>query len=152
MGDDLKNLGKRGGWLNTLTKPKPTRAQDIDSNVVTRYGAVNSTDVEEMRRMVALDGQNLDLKDMLAFTLYSQDRIDEAMEVYKQLLNQRHQPAMQRMNIGNCYYKKKLYHLAVKEWEWVLRMEDATPDVIQKAKDRIQKIKQGLSVNFDGRY
>lgn len=147
MADDLKKLGKRG-WLTNMTKPKQDRDKALDSNIVTRYGAVPHADVEEMRRLVAIDAENLDLKDMLAFTLYSQDRLDEAMELYKELLNNRHKPAQQRLYLGNCYYRKRLYHLAVKEWEWVAAMDEASPELREKARQRVEKVKKGVAIEF----
>lgn len=146
MAKDLKNLGRRSVFDN-LTKPKEPQ-RSVDEGVVTRYAAVPTTNLEDLRRMVATSPDNLDLKDMLAFTLYSNDRIDEALQVFKDLLNRRHKVGIQRLYLGNCYYKKKLYHLAVKEWEHVAKMPDAEPDLKKRAQERIDRVRQGLAIDF----
>jgi cytochrome c-type biogenesis protein CcmH/NrfG len=146
MAKDLKSLGKRG-WLNTLTRPKTPRPA-VDSGVVTRYGAVPHADVEEMRRLVTLDQNNVELKDMLAFTLYSQDRLDEAITIYRELLSQGHKPASQRLYLGNCYYRKQLLHLAVKEWQWITEQSGVDPALKRRAQTRMEKVRAGVAIDF----
>lgn len=146
MAKDLKNLGKRG-WLNTLTKPKAPRPA-VDSGVVTRYGSVPLADVEEMRRLVELDDSNLDLKDMLAFTLYSMDRLDEAIQLFRDLLTRGHKVAQQRLYLGNCFYRKGLLHLAVKEWEWIAENREVDSAMRERARTRMEKVRQGVAIDF----
>lgn len=145
---DLKNLGKRS-WIDNVTKPKGGGKDKVDSGVVTRYGAVPSQNVDELKALVLRDNENLELKDMLAFSLYSNDRIDEAIALFKELLNKRHRVDLQRLYLGNCFYKKKLYHLAVTEWEFIVKMAEADPAVKDKAKIRLDKVRAGVAVDFD---
>lgn len=137
---DLKRLGRQS-WLKNMTKPKTERPK-VDSGVVTRYSAVPRMDVSELRRFVELDPSNVELKDMLAFQLYSLGSLDEALELFRDLLQRKHKPAQQRLYIGNCYFQKGLAHLAVLEWEWILSQPDADPQVVEKARERIAKTRE----------
>lgn len=147
MAGDLKNLGKKG-WLSNLTQPKKPRVEQQDPNVVTRYAAVPLQDIDDLKGLVERDPENLELKDMLAFSLYSQERLEEAVAIFKDLLNRRHRPGTQRLYLGNCFYKRKLFHLAVKEWEWVAKDEDADPAVREKCRERIEKVRAGQAIEF----
>ncbi len=147
MGDDLKNLGRKS-WIQNVQKPAEKRESKTDSGVVTRYAAVPSASIAELQAMVARDPGNLELKDMLAFSLYSSEKIDEAVAIYKDLLNHRHRVDNQRLYLGNCYYKKKLFHLAVMEWEHVAKMEDADPELRSRARQRVDQVRKGMAIEF----
>lgn len=147
MADDLKNLGRRS-WIEGVSTDKKKTGLETDSGVVTRYAAVDGQSVDELQTLVGRDPDNLELKDMLAFTLYSNERIDDAIAVFKDLLNRRHNVNTQRLYLGNCYYKKKLYNLAVKEWEHVFNSAEADDDLKERARSRIERVKQGIAIEF----
>jgi tetratricopeptide (TPR) repeat protein len=84
------------------------------------------------------EGIDLDLQDWLAFMLYTNNQLDEAIELYKRLLTSNHRSENQHFYLGNAYFKKGLVKLAVEEWKRVVLL-DPESKLGQKAKVRIEQ-------------
>lgn len=95
------------------------------------------------RRNLAQDPANPNLKDWLAFNLYANDEVDEAIELYEELIASGHQNSDQFYYLGNAYYKRGDYEQALDAWR---RVSDLAPGTkrAQKAFDRIRKLKRQL--------
>jgi hypothetical protein len=73
--------------------------------------------------------------------------LDEAIEVFKDLIALGHNLANQHLYLGNCYYKKGLIQMALLEWE---KVQKVTTDASfrERARSRIQRAKAGVSIVF----
>ena len=141
-GSDLSRLGKKSWVKQQLEKPKSS-----DDNVVTSYSNVPATGIEELKRMVDENPENLDMKDMLAFMLYSNERWDEAIEVFKDLVARNHNPGNQHLYLGNIYYRKGLIQFALIHWDKVREYSPSSMEA-KKARERAARVRQGLSINL----
>jgi len=142
-GPDLSRLGKRSWVKEQLDGP-----DERDDSVVTGYSGVPSTGIEELRRLTDANPDNVDMKDMLAFMLYSNDRLDEALEVFHDLVDRGHNPGNQHLYLGNIYYRKGLTTMALLHWDKVRECAPSSPEAA-KARERAARVRQGLSLNLD---
>ena len=142
-GSDLSRLGKRS-WVKEQLDGPPAR----DDSVVTGYSGVPATGIEELKRMVDQNPDNLDMKDMLAFMLYSNNRLDEAIEVFKDLVERKHNPGNQHLYLGNIYYRKGLIQMALVHWDKVRECAPASKEAA-KARERAATVRQGVALNLD---
>jgi tetratricopeptide (TPR) repeat protein len=92
--------------------------------------------------MLKNDPENLDLQDWLAFMLYTNNQLDEAIAIYKKLLGRNHKSETQHYYLGNAYCKKGLTQLAVEEWEQVVTL-DPGGKLGKKAAVRIEQLQAG---------
>jgi tetratricopeptide (TPR) repeat protein len=142
---DLSRLGRRS-WVKETLEGPPER----DDSIVTGYSGVPLSGIEELRRVVDQKPDSLQLKDMLAFMLYSNDRLDEALEVFRELAGRGHNVANQLLYLGNIYYRKGLLQLALTEWDKCRRAAPNSEEAA-KASERARKVREGLAVNLDDR-
>ena len=126
--------------LSFLLKPGavkgPERKKGAEG-LITDYRNEPQEGLDEVRKMIASDPENLDLQDWLAFMLYSNGEWDEALEVYKRLLAASYRSAHQHLYIGNCYYKKGLRTLAIENWKKAASLDEGS--IGRKAEKRLAK-------------
>ena len=105
---------------------------------LTNFGGDQNLDVEEIERMLAAQPDNKELRDWLAFSLYTNNRFKEAIKHYIILISQSPNNENYDYYLGNCYYRSGLKALAIVEWKKVTQIN---PDgkLAKKAQERIQK-------------
>lgn len=134
---DLRDLLK--------SSPKKDNRSDLQKKIdgqITEYTEGSGEGIEEVRAMLAADPENLDLQDWLAFMLYTNNQLDEAIEIYKKLLGRNHKSETQHYYLGNAYCKKGLVQLAIEEWRRVVEI-DAESKLAKKAAVRIEQAQAG---------
>lgn len=140
---DLTELLKSSAAKRKESAAAPTPAEKdhlqrkIDGQI-TEYTEGSGEGIDEVRLMLQNDPENLDLQDWLAFMLYTNNQLDEAIELYKRLLTSNHRSENQHFYLGNAYFKKGLVKLAVEEWKRVVLL-DPESKLGQKAKVRIEQ-------------
>jgi len=139
---DLKDLLKASSRREPLTEApdKASLQRKIDGQI-TEYTEGSGEGIEEVRMMLTNDPENLDLQDWLAFMLYTNNELDEAIELYKKLLAAEHRAENQHFYLGNAYYKKGLIKLAIEEWKRVVGL-DPESKIGKKAAVRIEQAQQ----------
>ena len=139
---DLKDLLKSTpkSAVDDLGEDKHHLQRKIDGQI-TEYTEGSGEGIDEVRLMLEADPENLDLQDWLAFMLYTNNQLDEAIELYKRLLSANHRPENQHFYLGNAYFKKTLVKLAVEEWKRVVEL-DPDSKMGKKAKVRIEQAQQ----------
>lgn len=105
---------------------------------MTNFAGDQNLDVEEIERLLQSQPDNTELRDWLAFSLYTNNRFKEAIKHYIILISQ--QPGNENYHyyLGNCYYRSGLKALALVEWKKVTQI---SPDgkLAKKAQERITK-------------
>ena len=136
---DLRNL------LKQASKKEPAADADDEKSLqrkidgqITEYTQGSGEGIDEVRMMLKNDPDNLDLQDWLAFMLYTNNELDEAIDIYKRLLAANHRPENQHFYLGNSYYKKGLTKLAIEEWKRVVEL-DPESKLGKKAKVRLEQ-------------
>ena len=136
---DLRDL------LRAAPKKEPAADADDEKSLqrkidgqITEYTEGSGEGIDEVRMMLKNDPDNLDLQDWLAFMLYTNNELDEAIELYKKLLSANHRPENQHFYLGNAYYKKGLTKLAIEEWKRVVEL-DPESKMGGKAKVRLEQ-------------
>jgi len=132
-GGKSSNKGGNGGSDNREAAVK----RKIDGQI-TEYTKGSGEGIDDVRLMLQSDPDNVDLLDWLAFMLYTNNSLDEAIELYKKLLALNHRPDNQHFYLGNAYFKKGLAKLAIESWKKVMEL---APDskLARKAKVRIEQ-------------
>ena len=97
-----------------------------------------ASEIAQIRTMLEKNKENLDLREWLAFKLYSDGQYDEAIELYEDLVRRGHRIVNQHFYLANAYYKKGRIRDACNSWRIVA--ETAPNDVKgQKAAARLEK-------------
>jgi len=138
---DLANLVKLG------TSPGKKKDDDTDAlnqvrrkidGQITEYTEGSGEGIDDVETMLKADPDNVDLQDWLAFLYYTNNRLDEAIDLYKKLLASGHKADTQYFYLGNAYYKKGLSQLAVEQWKKSLEVAPTGP-MARKAQARIDE-------------
>ncbi len=133
---DLRDL------LKSSPKDSRTDLQKKIDGQITEYTEGSGEGIGEVRAMLEADPENLDLQDWLAFMLYTNNELDEAILIYKKLLARDHKSETQHYYLGNAYCKKGLVQLAIEEWKRVVLI-DAESKLAKKAAVRIEQAQSG---------
>jgi len=105
---------------------------------LTNFGGDQNLDTDEIEQLLVNQPENLELRDWLAFSLYTNNNFKEAIKHYIKLISQAPDVESYHYYLGNCYYRSGLKALAIVEWKKVTRL---SPDskLSQKANERIKK-------------
>jgi len=140
--EDLKDFLREEGDLSDDTLDRETPI-----SVVSSFAGKRANEAVEMaRKGLAADPANPRLKDWLAFNLYANNEVEEAIQLYGELLAANDENPEQHYYLGNCYYKIGDFMAAIAEWKRVIEL---TPDSRRgrKAQDRIQRVRIQLYRN-----
>lgn len=105
---------------------------------LTEYRVGDGEGMDEIRGLLEGDPENALLLEWLAFSLYTNGDIDEAIETYERLVQVDPDNPAHRFYLGNCYYKRKRMPMAVACWEKVVAL---APDgaLASKARKRAKR-------------
>lgn len=117
----------------------PPEEETDRSALLTQYTSGDGGGVEEMERMLAVDPDNLQLMDWLAFMYYSNDEIDKAVKAYSKIIALEPGNASQHYYLGNCYCKIGNNEQARIQWEEVQKLKPGSK-YAQKAGNRMMKL------------
>ena len=105
---------------------------------LTNFGGDQNLDTDEIEQLLVNQPDNLELRDWLAFSLYTNNRFKEAIKHYIKLISQASDVESYHYYLGNCYYRSGLKALAIVEWKKVTQLNPSSK-LSQKAKSRIEK-------------
>lgn len=135
----------KDGQKKPTTKGGPTEPPSMEAvrrridGQITEYTEGSGEGIPDVEAMLRADPGNVDLQDWLAFLYYTNNRLDEAIELYKKLISASHKPDAQYFYLGNVYYKKGLHQLAIEQWKKSLEISPNGANA-RKAQARIQDL------------
>lgn len=117
-----------------------------DPSLVTQYHAGTGEGIEELEKQLEEDPDNPDILDWLAFTYYTNQMLEKAVETYQRAIAIDYDNSDRHFYLANAYYKLGQVDRALEEWEIVISLK---PDSKQakKAEERIEKAKAGGSID-----
>jgi len=129
---DLRSL--LAGYGAKPTSPLQQR-QDAQ---LTRYETGSGEGINEIRQALAKDPENEKLLDWLAFALYSNNELDEAMVLYLRLVDKSPANTTYHYYLANCHAKKGSVQKAIVEWKKVVHI-DPYSKMGRKAQARVDQ-------------
>jgi tetratricopeptide (TPR) repeat protein len=105
---------------------------------LTNFSGDQNLDVEEIEKMLEEQPDNQQLRDWLAFSLYTNNRYKEAIKHYIKLISLAPVNETYHYYLGNCYYKSGLKALSIVEWKKVLQL-NPNGKLAKKCQEHIQK-------------
>lgn len=118
-------------------------SQPVNQGLVTQYQEGTGEGIEEIEQKLKEDPNNPDLLDWLAFMYYSNNQMDQAIEIYQRALNLNYENETQHYYLGNSFYKMGNFDRAIEEWEVVVSLK---PDskIAANAQERINKAREQI--------
>lgn len=101
-------------------------------------------EVKQLEDMLLKDPENPDLKEWLAFKLYSAGQFLRAAQLYRDLIAKAYRPGVQYFYLGNTLYKMKRTDEAMEAWQKTVELIPQDPKA-QKAKARLDKARKEKS-------
>lgn len=134
--DDKKRLSGRNRVLSELPIPD----EPADAGRLTTYKKGTGAGVDEIRELLKSEPDNRQLKEWLAFALYTNDMLDEAINTYLELLEDKDTDPISHFYLANSYFKAGYSDAAQEEWK---RVSELAPDsaIAEKARNRIKNAK-----------
>lgn len=128
---------KKDDSKSGTTTGSPGMRRRMDGQI-TEYNEGSSEGIGPVEDMLKADPENLDLMDWLSFLYYSNNRLDDAIQLYRKLLAHNHKAESQYFYLGNAYYRKGILPLAVEQWK---RCVASAPEssMARKAQARIDE-------------
>lgn len=105
---------------------------------ITEYTEATGEGIDDVEAMLSVDPDNPDLMDWLAFLYYTNNRLDEAIDLYRKLLALGHKPESQYFYLGNAYFRKGLRSLSIEQWKRCVEVAP-TSSMARKAQARIEE-------------
>ena len=108
-----------------------------DTGRLTTYKKGTGAGVDEIKELLKSEPDNRQLKEWLAFALYTNDMLDEAINVYLELLEDKDGDPISHFYLANSYFKAGYSDAAQEEWK---RVSEIAPDsaIADKARSRIK--------------
>lgn len=114
-----------------------------DPGPVTHYEPTPEDQVEAeldtIRRRVASDPGNPAHREWLAFRLYTFGRLQEAIDLYRQLVAEGHRPGVQHFYIGNAHFKLRRVTEALEAWKRSISLAPNSAEA-RKARRRLDEV------------
>jgi len=124
---DSEKKGFFGNLRSIFTgSPKDEGIQRKKDEALTQYQAGSGDGIEEIKAQLAADPENEDIQEWLAFSYYSNEQVDEALELYVKLTESFPDKASHQYYLGNCYSKKEDHARAIAAYDRVLELEPAS--------------------------
>lgn len=115
-------------------------------NVTTYQAGADDTlaEIDQLKGMLTTNPNNLDIKEWLAFKLYSVSNYSEAEQLFRDLIVQNHRAGVQNFYLGNLLAKTGREREAVKCWKATVTL---IPNDVKskKAAARIEKMEAKLA-------
>jgi tetratricopeptide (TPR) repeat protein len=142
MSEDVNKRNLRSLLTGYSAKPGDDVQKRQDAQL-TQYEVGSGEGIQEIREQLKKDPNNETLRDWLAFSLYSNDDVDEAVQQYMFLIKMNPQKLTYHYYLANCFAKKGSIQKAVAEWQIVVRA-DPYSKMGRKAQARVDQAKQLL--------
>jgi len=114
-----------------------------NDEVVTHYqSSADPKLIERVREVMAQNPTELPLLDWIAFTLYSNNLLDESIEWYIKLFKAGSRQANHYFYCANALYKRGYVEKAAKLWQVAVKLEPGSV-IARKAERRLASIEEG---------
>ncbi len=131
--DELRNMiGRRTS--NPLVKSNPVQKK-LDARL-TQYSEGSSEMIDQVRDMLETNPDNEGLLDWLAFMMYTNERLSEAVTLYERLIELNSKNSQAYYYLANCYFKMGRSEQAIMGWRQALILSPESK-VGRKSKARI---------------
>jgi cytochrome c-type biogenesis protein CcmH/NrfG len=119
------------------------RRQQRNDAKLTQYQKGSGEGVDELRQQLASDPDNLTVKEWLAFSLYTNNLFEEAVDHYRVLVEREPKKSSHAYYLANCYARKGKIQEAMMLWERVV-LAGPTTSMGRKAKARFEEAQRIL--------
>ena len=106
-----------------------------EDGMLTQYSQA-PLDIDELLRMHEANPDNLNVLDCIAFSYYTQDDLDRALEYYKKILEQDDTLANAHYYVGNVLFRRRQLVAAMMSWKKVIAL-DPDGKLAKNAQERI---------------
>ena len=124
---------RASGQQNILSELPGTADSTVDTGRLTTYKKGTGAGVDEIKELLKSEPDNRQLKEWLAFALYTNDMLDEAINVYLELLEDKDNDPISHFYLANSYFKAGYSDAAQEDWN---RVSEISPDSALAAKAR----------------
>ena len=114
----------------------PMEGGDGDGRL-TVYKKGSGEGISEIQELLRADPTNRQLQEWLAFSYYTNDQLDEAIDLYLRIVERDEDDAMPHYYLANCYFKRGYVDLAREQWDLVVSLEPHS-HLADKARVRIK--------------
>lgn len=109
---------------------------------LTTYGRFSDADLESLQKALAEDPDNLQIREMAAFSFYSSNRLQEAVATYEDLIRTHPKVYNYYYYLANSFAKLGEHETAIQNWEIVAGGTDAA--IAKKSRARIEETRKLL--------
>lgn len=106
-----------------------------EEGMLTQYSQA-PLDIDELLRMHEANPENLNVLDCIAFSYYTQDDLDKALQYYQKILAQDGDQANAHYYVGNVYFRRRQLVAAMMSWKKVIAL-DPEGKLAKNAQERI---------------
>ena len=123
--------------------PDSLHKDEVDAGRITHYTHTNDTKMlDGIKSLLAKNPESPETQDWLAFTLYSNNLLDEAIEWYTKLITKGSRREEHFFYCGNAFFKKGQVDKALKLWTVSAKIKPHGA-IARKSKLRIAQVTQG---------
>jgi tetratricopeptide (TPR) repeat protein len=128
---------QRSSGPQKILSELPMTNEPSDTGRLTTYKKGTGAGVDEIKELLKSEPDNRQLKEWLAFALYTNDMLDEAINVYLELLEDKDNDPISHFYLANSYFKAGYSDAAQEEWK---RVSEISPEsaIAQKEISRIK--------------
>jgi len=136
----VNNNNRTSGQQQILSGLPESNKPDTDTGRLTTYKKGTGAGVDEIKELLKSEPDNRQLKEWLAFALYTNDMLDEAINTYLELIEVKDNDPISHFYLANSYFKAGYSDAAQEEWK---RVSELSPDsaIAEKARNRIKSAK-----------
>ena len=110
---------------------------EVELGRLTHYRQGTGAGVDEIRELLKSDPNNRQLKEWLAFALYTNNLLDDAINTYLELIEDEDADPISHYYLANCYFKHGYTEAATEEWQRVIELAPES-HLAKKAMERIK--------------
>lgn len=107
-----------------------------DEELLTQYSQA-PLDIEELLRMHEANPDNINVLDCIAFSYYTKDDLDKALEYYKKILAKDPSQSNAHYYVGNVLFRRRQLVAAMMSWKKVVAL-DGDSKLAKNAQERIE--------------
>lgn len=119
----------------------------VDEDAVLTQYSQAPLDIEELLKVYEDDPKNLQVLDCIAFSYYTKDELDKALEFYKKITQVEPKQSAAHYYIGNILFRKKQIVAAMMSWKKVIKLDPGSKlaenaaDRVEMAMDKVREMK-----------
>lgn len=107
-----------------------------DDGMLTQYSQA-PLDIDELLRMHEANPDNLNVLDCIAFSYYTQDELDKALQFYKKILEKDATQVNAHYYVGNVLFRRRQLVAAMMSWKKVITLSPGSK-LAKNAQERVE--------------